>query len=129
MVTQAQIDFFNENGFLRLEQVYSLAEMQVMSDDLKEVMQTFANWDSAWRGPWRKDYIENEEEQKPVLVSIHELQHLHRPWLSGEPERAVAPAGTDRFSGPAQPAGGRAGLWATGPDREGGAPQGGGDRG
>ena len=31
MLTQSQIDFFNENGFLRLEQVYSPAEMEKMS--------------------------------------------------------------------------------------------------
>ena len=80
MVTQAQIDFFNENGFLRLEQVYSPAEMQAMSQELTEVMQTFANWDSAWIGPWRKDYIENEAENKPVLVSIHEIQHYSAAW-------------------------------------------------
>ncbi len=80
MLTQAQIDFFNENGFLRLEQVYSPAEMQVMSDELNTIMQTFANWDSAWRGPWRKDYIEDEEKQKPVLVSIHEMHHYSAAW-------------------------------------------------
>jgi phytanoyl-CoA hydroxylase len=80
MITQAQIDFFNENGFLRLEQVYSPAETQAMSDELNTVMQTFANWDSAWRGPWRKDYIEDEQDQKPQLVSIHELHHYSAAW-------------------------------------------------
>ena len=68
MITQSQIDFFNENGYLRLEQVYSPAETQAMSDELNTVMQTFANWDSAWRGPWRKDYIEDEQEQTVVFV-------------------------------------------------------------
>jgi hypothetical protein len=79
MVTQTQIDFFNENGFLRLEQVYSPAEMQVMSDELNVVMQTFANWDSAWRGPWRKDYIENEEEKNRCWFRSMKFSITRRP--------------------------------------------------
>jgi hypothetical protein len=35
MLTQTQINFFNENGFLRLEQVYSAEEIKLMSDELQ----------------------------------------------------------------------------------------------
>ncbi len=80
MLSQAQINFFNENGYLRLEQVYSPAEISQMSDEMNQVMQTFANWDAGWRGAWRKDYIEDKEEQKSVLVSIHEIQHYSAAW-------------------------------------------------
>src|SRR3989304_2831060 len=80
MIDQAQVDFFNENGFLRLEQVYPPDELQAMSDDLNQIMQTHANWNAAWRGPWRKEYLETEEEQKAVLVAIHELHHFSGAW-------------------------------------------------
>ncbi len=91
-LTQSQIDFFQENGFLRLEQVYDPDELQVMSDHLNQVMQTFADWNAAWRGPWRKEYIENEEEQKPMLVAIHELHHYSAAWTRAlsKPELADA---------------------------------------
>ena len=81
MITQSQIDFFNENGFLRLEQVFSPTEMEVLSRDLMQVMETHANWHSAWRGPWRKEYMEEEVNQKAQLVSIHELQHYSASWM------------------------------------------------
>jgi phytanoyl-CoA hydroxylase len=80
MMTQEQVDSFHENGFLRLEGVYSQGELQAMSADLNQVMKTFANWDAAWRGPWRKDYLEEEDEEAAVLVSIHELQHYSAIW-------------------------------------------------
>ena len=80
MLTQDQINFFNQNGYLRIEKVYSPEEISLMSDEMNEVMQTFANWDSGWRGDWRKDYIEDEEEEKPLLVSIHEIQHYSAAW-------------------------------------------------
>jgi phytanoyl-CoA hydroxylase len=81
VITQSQIEFFNENGYLRLEQVYSPAEMEVLSQDLTQVMETHANWHSAWRGPWRKEYMDEEVDQQAKLVSIHELQHYSASWL------------------------------------------------
>ncbi|MCS6861690.1 MAG: phytanoyl-CoA dioxygenase family protein [Abditibacteriales bacterium] len=80
MLTQAQIDFFSENGFLRLEQVYPPEELQEMSEDLNYIMHTFANWDAAWKGPWRKEYLKEEEDKKATLVAIHELQHYSAAW-------------------------------------------------
>jgi hypothetical protein len=80
MLTQDQIAFFQENGFLRIKQVYSPDEVSRMSDELNYIMETFANWNAAWRGPWRKDYIEAEEEPKAVLVGIHELHHYSAAW-------------------------------------------------
>ncbi len=81
MLSREQIEFFNENGFLRLEQVYSPDELSAMSEDMNHVMQNFANWDAAWKGPWRKDYMDEEEDSKATLVAIHELQHYSAHWL------------------------------------------------
>jgi len=92
MLTQQQIDFFNTNGFLRLEQVYSPAEITKLSDDLKYMMDTFAFWQGGWRGSWRKEYMEAEVEAKAVLVHIHELHHFSTAWMRAitKPELADA---------------------------------------
>ncbi len=92
MLTPAQIDFFNENGFLRLEQVFTPAEIQQLSDDLKYLMDTFAHWEGGWRGSWRKEYMEADEDQKAVLVHIHELHHYSTAWMRAitKPELAEA---------------------------------------
>jgi len=81
MLTQEQIDFWNENGFLRLEQVYSPDEVQQLSTDLAYLMDTFAFWQAGWRGAWRKEYMEAEEDAKAVLVHIHELHHFSTAWM------------------------------------------------
>ena len=92
MLTQQQIDFFNENGFLRLEQVYSPAEVQQLSEDLKYMMDKFAFWQAGWRGSWRKEYMEAEVDAKAVLVHIHELHHFSTAWMRAitKPELADA---------------------------------------
>ena len=94
MLTQEQIDFFHEHGFLRLEQVYSPNELRLISDDLNYIMETFANWDAAWRGQWRKEYMDEQEDRKATLVAIHELQHYSAEWMRAmtKPELADAVA-------------------------------------
>lgn len=81
MLTQAQVDYFNEHGFIRLEQVYSPDEMARMRDELVYMMDTFAHWEGGWRGAWRKEYMEAEDDQKAVLVHIHELHHYSSAWM------------------------------------------------
>lgn len=85
MLTQDQIDFYHENGYLRLEQVYDPAELQQMSDELDYVIRSFASWSAAWRGPWREKYMDEEEDRKATLVAIHELHHYSAAWT-----RAIA---------------------------------------
>src|SRR5260370_15875752 len=81
MLTQQQIDSFHENGFLRVEQIYSPAEIGQMSDELKYMMDTFAHWEGGWRGDWRKEYMEADDDAKAVLVHIHELHHYSASWM------------------------------------------------
>ena len=79
MLTQAQIDFFNENGFLRVENVYSQAEIAKMSEDLAYMMDKFAFWEAGWRGDWRKEdqYMEGDEDAKAVLKVQDHVRFLY----------------------------------------------------
>src|SRR4051794_24739329 len=81
MLSQQQIDFFNENGFLRLQPVYTPAEIAKLSEDLQSMMDGFAFWMGGWRGSWRKEYMEAEVEAKAVLVHLHELHHFSTAWM------------------------------------------------
>jgi ectoine hydroxylase-related dioxygenase (phytanoyl-CoA dioxygenase family) len=80
MLTQEQIDFYRENGFIRLEQVYDPDELRRMSEELDYVIRSFADWGAGWRGPWRKEYMDAEEDRKAILVAIHEMHHYSAAW-------------------------------------------------
>lgn len=92
MLTQKQIDFFRENGFLRLKQVYPPKELAAMREELDYIIQNFANWNAAWRGPWRKKYMDEEEDKKATLVAIHELQHYSAAWTRAVTKPKLADA-------------------------------------
>jgi phytanoyl-CoA hydroxylase len=80
MLTAEQIAFYHENGYIRLEGVFDPEELRSLSDELDYVIQNFANWGAAWRGPWREKYLTAEEDRKATLVAIHELQHYSAAW-------------------------------------------------
>ena len=80
MLTQEQIDFFNENSFLRLEKAFSSEEVKELSDELNHVIETFCTPGPGWSGPWRKKYMTEGEDQKAQLIAIHELQHYSPAW-------------------------------------------------
>ncbi|MCS7223263.1 MAG: phytanoyl-CoA dioxygenase family protein [Armatimonadetes bacterium] len=81
MVTEEQKRFFQENGYLRLEQVFSPAEVEQLREELDYIIYNFADWNSAWRGEWRKEYVDDPQLVESVkLVAIHELQHYSAAW-------------------------------------------------
>ncbi|MFN3652136.1 MAG: phytanoyl-CoA dioxygenase family protein [Armatimonadota bacterium] len=92
MLTAEQIEFFHENGYLRLEQVYDPAELGRMSAELDEIIRHFATWEAAWKGPWREEYMNAEENRKATLVAIHELQHYSAAWTCALAHAGLADA-------------------------------------
>jgi phytanoyl-CoA hydroxylase len=96
MLSTDQVEFYRENGYLKLEQVYDPKELAAMVSELTTIMETFANWDAGWQGPWRDEYLEADELDKSQLVSIHELQHYSAAWnrAVSKPELADSVADT-----------------------------------
>jgi len=52
MLTKEQIDFYNEQGYLRVPQVFDPAEIGVLSDELDRLVQDWAFTSEGWTGPW-----------------------------------------------------------------------------
>ena len=79
---QADVDFYHDNGFLRIEEVFTPAESQAQADDLDRLAREWATVDKRWRGPWRKVYMDEETEKNASLEAMHELHHYSQPWLA-----------------------------------------------
>lgn len=75
-LTQAQVDSFNENGFLRLKGVFDRETVQWQSDELERLMQEWATHGPGWKGPWRKAYMTAEEDEKARLDILGALDTL-----------------------------------------------------
>jgi hypothetical protein len=80
VLTRDQVHFYNEQGYLHLPQMFSSGEIDVMSDDLDWMIETWAMKDQGWTGPWRKKYMDPETEKKSKLIALHDLQYYSAAW-------------------------------------------------
>ncbi len=88
-LTQEEVDFYNEHGFLRLKGVFSPEEVAELSDDLDYVIERFATRGKGWSGPWRQQIMTPEEEAQSVLVALHEIEMYAGSWMRAVVKRRL----------------------------------------
>ena len=81
MLTREQVDFYNENGFLRVPEMFNKTEIDELSDELDRLVQEWAFTSEGWTGPWRQAYMDKDTEKKSKLTAMHDLQFYSMPWL------------------------------------------------
>jgi phytanoyl-CoA hydroxylase len=81
MLTKEQVDFYNENGFLRVPEMFNKTEIDELSDELDRLVQEWAFTSEGWTGPWRQAYMDKDTEKKSKLTAMHDLQFYSTPWL------------------------------------------------
>ncbi|MDT5060883.1 MAG: phytanoyl-CoA hydroxylase [Acidobacteriota bacterium] len=79
-LSQAQVDFYNEHGYLRIPEVYTSTETDELQSELDRLIQEWAFTDKGWTGPWRQVYMDAETEEKSKLVAMHDLQLYSETW-------------------------------------------------
>src|SRR5688500_15626285 len=80
-LTQKDIDFYNEHGYLRLKGVFSREEIDELSEQLDYVIENFATRGKGWSGPWRQQLMSAQEEAQSVLVALHEIECFAASWM------------------------------------------------
>lgn len=81
MLTQDQIDFFHENGYLRIPQVYDDEEITALSDSLDRLIEDWSITSPGWSGPWRDVYLDEEVEKQVKLTAMHDLHLYSDAWM------------------------------------------------
>lgn len=92
MLTQEQIDFYNENGFLHIPNMFTQAETDELTDELDRLVQDWSFTSEGWTGPWRQAYMNPEVEKKSKLTAMHDLHLYSAAWMRcvTKPELAEA---------------------------------------
>jgi hypothetical protein len=81
-ITAKQKRFFEENGFLRLEGVFKPQEVGELSQEVDYIIHNFADWNAAWRGEWRKEYVDDPTEvEKVKLAAINDFHGHSAAWM------------------------------------------------
>jgi phytanoyl-CoA hydroxylase len=95
MLSQTQVDFYNEHGYLHIPQVYSPSEINELSDELDRLVREWAITNQGWTGPWRRAYMSAEVEAKSKLTAMHDLQFYSAAWMRAVTHARIAEAMSD----------------------------------
>jgi phytanoyl-CoA hydroxylase len=85
MLSQEQVAFFWREGYLHIPQVFPAEEMNEMERDLAFLLESWAQTDQGWTGPWRRALMDEATEKQSKLTSLHDLHFYSGAWC-----RAVA---------------------------------------
>lgn len=80
-LTSQQVESYEENGFLRIPQVFSSEEINEMESEFMDLISTWAETSPGWTGEWRKVYMDEETEEKSKLTAMHDLQFYSQAWM------------------------------------------------
>ena len=80
MLTEAQRDRYEEQGYLHVPQVFTPGEIGEMERHLDVLLDDWAQTDMGWTGPWRDAYMDAETEKKSKLTSLHDLHFYSEAW-------------------------------------------------
>ncbi len=76
MLSQDQVANYQSNGYLKVEGLFSQAEVEELNGEMNWLIDEWWGEDSiGWRGPWREAYLAKEEQYatKAVFISSPHL--------------------------------------------------------
>ena len=76
-----QLDFWHEQGYLRIPAVFTPEEVSQLRDDLDWMIDNWAGRGLGWTGPWRKKYMDDATEAKSELIAMHDLHFYAQSWM------------------------------------------------
>ncbi len=80
MLTDTQRQFYNEQGYLHIPQVFAAEEMDQMETHLEVLLKDWAQTDMGWTGPWRDAYMDAATAEKSKLTHLHDLHFYSEAW-------------------------------------------------
>jgi phytanoyl-CoA hydroxylase len=81
MLTQSQIDTYHHDGYLKVEKLLSSAEVDELNQEMRWLIDEWWGEDSiGWRGPWRKAYLDEDEQETTKAVFISNPHTYSATW-------------------------------------------------
>ena len=92
VLKQKDIDFFHENGFLRIPRVFTLKETDELEEALSRLVLDWALTTPGWGGPWRRAYMDEATERMTKLTHLHDLHLYSEAWMRAVTNRTLVGA-------------------------------------
>ena len=80
-ISQTDVDFFWEHGYLHIPQLFTPDEIDELSDEMDRLMEEWAMRDAGWSGDWRREYMDEATEEVSQLWAMHDLWYYSAAWM------------------------------------------------
>jgi phytanoyl-CoA hydroxylase len=81
MLSKEAVEFYHEQGYLHIPQVFSASEIDELSDEMDRLVEEWSFTSPGWSGPWRQAYMDPETEKKSKLTAMHDLHFYSAAWM------------------------------------------------
>lgn len=102
MLSERDVTFYREHGWLRIPAVYQPAEIAELREGLDRCSDVWAVRSAGWKGDWRKKLMEDDVERRSELVSMHDLQLYSEAWFRGATNPKLVRALGQLLDGPVE---------------------------
>ena len=80
MLSQEQINFYHENGYLKIEGLFSTAESAELAADMVSIIEEWGEETIGWKGLWRDRYLKEDERENTKAVFLHNPHFYSAAW-------------------------------------------------
>ncbi len=98
-LTDEQVAFYKEHGWLHIAAMFTPEETAELSEHLNWLIDAWAVRDQGWTGPWRKQLMDEKTEKKSQLIALHDLQYYSDAWAGAVTKKRLAAAMADLLDG------------------------------
>ena len=95
VLTEQQVDFYEQHGYVHLPGVFSTSEIARMADELDWQIETWAGKSPGWSGPWRRVYMAADIERRSKLIALHDLHRYSKAWCDADTHPGQPTFGTN----------------------------------
>lgn len=92
MLNTEQVAQFNEQGYIRISQVFDEREVDAMRSELDQLIQDWATTNLGWSGPWREVLMDAATNKKSMLTHLHDLHFYSAAWCRAVTKANLAAA-------------------------------------
>ena len=84
MLTQEQVEFYHENGYLKVDQLFAPTETKELASEMVQIINNWGQETIGWPGPWRTRYLKEEDQQTTKAVFMHNPHFYSATWGQGD---------------------------------------------
>ena len=80
MLTEKQVEAYKRDGHVKVEGVFTPVEVEELKSEMIRIIDEWGEETIGWHGPWRDQYLPEDERQNTRAVLLHRPHNFSSAW-------------------------------------------------